>query len=1074
MSIAASIIEFAHAVRRDRAANPGIARDGTALELLLAPRFRILVEEVLPEISAFPPGVLPEYERRGVGRPDIAFAQPASPARAFIELKEPRKLLDPDRLRGHDADQFERFRELPLWAHCNFVSIRLYRRDELIDQAEIVPAAALEPDTPAATATRLINSQDHSGFVRVLRTLAMAQPEVPRDPQEVAQVLAHAARLVRSVVAAQCREGLDETVSEVRADFNETLFARAEAGGYDPSDADALFASAFGQTLIFGLLLAREAGGLAIDANAYQQLPNATYPLLRGTLRALTLDEVRVMLGAAFDVTLDAVNSVDTDLLSPRNGRDPVLYLYEDFLRVFDPVAVRRYGVYYTPPEIVGLIVTEADRALRQGLGAAGLPDPSVNLLDPACGTGTFLIAAASAVAKSAAVTYGEGAVGAEVSAFAQRMHGFELLVGPYTVAHYRMLREVMGHRGAPERLPIFLTDTLAPPAGAGGVQPHLAFLSAPMVAERQAADMVKRDEPILVVMGNPPYKRLRAGEVERLIGPDMNARWEDLKQPVRDAGFGRSLNAFPDLYIAFYRWALWRLFEAEGAVGRGVLGFITNRGFLAGRGFGGLRQMLRARFDRIRIIDFRGDTRGARPATVTHDENVFNIEVGVCVLIAHATGEKPEDAEAEVEYADLWAEGALTRRDKLDLAVAATADAERLHYRAVDGSGMDRLKPFGFAGTDWPGIEQLFTFRSNGIVTYRDAFAYATTRANLEARITRWLDLPPAEAAREFRETRDRAAGPALSIPFDRAYIEQVSYRPFDVRYLYNRREYIDFPKPDLQAAWGSHNVALFALEDGTGAGPAVWCHGLKPDQHGFRGSYGGWVFPLRNQAAEGTGYYLNGTLVPGLSAAYGTQIEPQDIFDAVLALLSATSYTTRFAFDLEDDFPHVPFPADVEVFREAARIGARLRSLQTFAELPRPEFRRARLVGEASGPELDVPTPQRAFVDQGVTGSIALRSDQSLRIAHVSARAWQFSVSGYQVLYRWLRARNGTVISAALQRAILDTTARIEEALDLYDEADSVLDAAVEASLTREQIGLLGAWQADIVESEGADESA
>jgi predicted helicase len=136
-------------------------------------------------------------------------------------------------------------------------------------------------------------------------------------------------------------------------------------------------------------------------------------------------------------------------------------------------------------------------------------------------------------------------------------------------------------------------------------------------VAERQAANRVKSDVPILVIMGNPPYKRLRAGEIDRLVGPDMKARWQDLKQPVIDAGYGRSLNAFPDLYVAFYRWALWRLFEAKGALGRGVLAFITNRAFLTGRGFGGLRKMLRDRFDHIRIIDLRGDNQSARPAIV-------------------------------------------------------------------------------------------------------------------------------------------------------------------------------------------------------------------------------------------------------------------------------------------------------------------------------------------------------------------------------------------------------------------------------------------------------------------------
>jgi hypothetical protein len=182
----------------------------------------------------------------------------------------------------------------------------------------------------------------------------MAEAPSPRDAEAIAQVLAHAARLLREIVAAQCVEGLHDVIADVRAEFNETLFARPEAGGYDTAGSDALFASAFAQTLIFGLLLAREAsGGREVDAHAYQMLPEGTCPLLRGTLRALTLDEVRNMLGVAFDVSRDAVNSVVLAMLDPREGRDPLLYLYEDFLRVFDPEAAVKYGVYYTPPKVV-------------------------------------------------------------------------------------------------------------------------------------------------------------------------------------------------------------------------------------------------------------------------------------------------------------------------------------------------------------------------------------------------------------------------------------------------------------------------------------------------------------------------------------------------------------------------------------------------------------------------------------------------------------------------------------------------------------------------------------------------
>ena len=236
------------------------------------------------------------------------------------------------------------------------------------------------------------------------------------------------------------------------------------------------------------------------------------------------------------------------------------------------------------------------------------------------------------------------------------------------------------------------------------------------------------------------------------------------------------------------------------------------------------------------------------------------------------------------------------------------------------------------------------------------------------------------------------------------------------------------------------------------------MWCHGLIPDQHAFRGSYGGWVFPLWDHAGEGIGHRLDPALVSGLSSIYGIAVMPQGIFDVILALLSASTYTTRFSHDLEDGFPHIPFPSDSAVFMAAAELGARIRSIQTFDAVPAQVFRRARLVGLAPGRRLDVPAPRRTFIGEGGTGTLALVADQSLRVAGVSENAWRFSVSGYPVLYRWLRARNGEALDAALQRNLLDTIARIEEILCLFDEADDILEAAMQAPLTRQAIGIQG----------------
>lgn len=710
-----AISEFGRDVRRDRRANPGGAGDGTALELLLAPRFQSLIEALVRQRIKILPRVLPEYRKGGIGRPDIAFAREGQPARSFIELKQPDANLSPNRLRGHDDQQFKRFSELPLWGFGNFHTIHLYRRAEKLEEAVIVPAAALDPDCSDTRAERLIRRHDPAPFLGILETLALASRPVLRNAKEIAESLAFAARLIQRIVADQCRAGVPPVLADVRAEFRETLFAHAAAGGYDASDEDALFANAFAQTLAFGLLLAREAGGRDVNRDAYRALPVGAYPLLRATLRALTQDEILELLAAGFEVLVDTVNAVDPALLAPRAGTDPILYFYEDFLAVFDPQAKKRHGVFFTPVPVVRFMVDATERALRETLATQGFLDSGVLLLDPACGTGTFLIAAAKAAAEAARAAYGEGAVGQEIAALGSRLHGFELLVGPYTVAHYRLLREMKAYGSTPAgRLPIYLADTIAAPVGAMGLTPRLGFMAGPIVEERRAADALKRDKPIIAIFGNPPYRRLDEGEEAGITSGWDNGFWEDLKSPVRNAGWGGELNTFPELSIAFWRWCIWKLFESDGARGSGVVCLIANRTFLAGHPYAGLRRMLRRRFDRIDIVDLRGDSRGARPAGIETDENVFAIRVGVCILIAVANdAARVPEHEARVRYADVWREGAFTERDKLVLLDEARTGRRALTYVHLDRRDLEDFVPRAFEGLDWASLRQLFRFSS-------------------------------------------------------------------------------------------------------------------------------------------------------------------------------------------------------------------------------------------------------------------------------------------------------------------------------------------------------------------------
>ena len=288
-------------------------------------------------------------------------------------------------------------------------------------------------------------------------------------------------------------------------------------------------------------------------------------------------------------------------------------------------------------------MVGALDRALRENLGTNGLADQNVTILDPATGTGTFLLGIAERVREQVEATGGAGLASLALHDLARRMFGFELLVGPYAVAHFRLHR-ALTHRAeeaeeeppALPRLGIYLADTLARP-NADGDLGTIGWMADGLRDERREANRIKNEQPILAIIGNPPYKGLRGNERETLVGRWMTGGndeagnyerglWDDLKDPVKDAGHGDLLNAFEEFSVAFWRWAIWKLFEVENAPQRGVIAFISNRKYLTGWPYAGLRKMLRERFDRIEVIDLRGDLRTGARSRTEGDQGVFSI----------------------------------------------------------------------------------------------------------------------------------------------------------------------------------------------------------------------------------------------------------------------------------------------------------------------------------------------------------------------------------------------------------------------------------------------------------------
>jgi uncharacterized protein YjeT (DUF2065 family) len=981
---------YARRIRELRRADAGV------IETALAPAFQELLDGMLPLLPGVPRlTVVPEYRRAGVGRPDIALVRPGAPARAFIELKAPAKPADPTRWREpNDRRQFERFRELASWATCNFSEFRLFCRGEELDRAVVLPEQALRADRDDARADREITEHDPRAFLRLVELLCAGAGQEPqaRDAEHLAGLMAHSARLVRGIVRDRLSE-LHEAgnprhaLLQVRQEFRDVLYAHPEAGGYSAADFDGLFSAAFAQTLAFGLLLVREGTGQAVGPDAWQHMPEE-HPLMRTALRVLSLEEVAHDLGIGFEVMRDTVNSFSQEILrTGRDGRDPILYFYEDFLQIFDPQARERYGVYYTPVEVVRYMTAALDRALRDNLQTEGLTDPAVTILDPAAGTGTFLLGIAERVEAHAEADGGAGLAALALQELAGRMFGFELLVGPYAVAHYRLHHALRRGQREPLQLPrlgVYLADTLAEPGAAAPAGP-LGFVSEGIQDERREANRIKAEQAILAIVGNPPYRRLEEGENRTLVGDWMDQRWDDLKAPVRDAGQGGQLNTFPELSVAFWRWAIWKMFEAENSPRRGVVAYITNRKFLTGWPYAGLRQMMRSRFDRIEIIDLRGDVRRGERAGIEPDQGVFSIMIGTAITIAIADGTKQREF-AEVHYNDSWAGGIFTRKAKLRWLQEGAQSGALAGAVEVAREGLDDMRPEPFQNGEWVSLKDAFIFSKSGMKSGNDDVFVSPVRARL-----RDLVSPILQARADPRHD------PTLETYY--------SYRPLDRRWFFNDMRLLNRPGPEMQRVWGADNVGLYALPSGTGAGPAVWCYGLLPDYHAFRGSYGGYAFPLFDRRYGGAVTNIVPALVESVSSAYGVPITPDEVFDAILCLLSASSYSRRFAEDLEDVFPHVPFPARHDVFQRAVALGRDIRAVETFARPPRENFRARGFFSVTTKPRGPVAPVGYA------AGEITLCANGSGRITGVPEEVWSFAVSGYRVLPRWLvRTGRGT----------------------------------------------------------------
>ncbi len=787
----------------------------------------------------------------GVGWPDIGVNVNRSLC-GYIELKAPGRGARPEQFGGQDRKQWERYKALPNLIYTNGAEWSLYRSGER--KARVRIADDIRESAGALERIRALE--------RLLRDFLDWEPVAPSSARGVAEFLAPLSRYLRDEVLDALERG------------NERLHDLASEWGESAEDKQ--FADAFAQTLTYALLLARYEGAPNVRrAYAVDTLREKRYNLLATALDLLenARDELRV----PFELLERAVAAVDTPslvrdpqlpLLAPSpTDNDPWLHFYEDFLAAYDPALRKNSGVYFTPVPVVRAQVRFAAELLRDHfVKRDGFADPDVTVLDPACGTGTYPLAVIEHAIETVISTHGEGLVHEKISDLATRLHAFEILVGPYAVAHSR-IAERLHRAGVTDQRPlVYLTDTLESPTLHSSL-PDGAFYE-PLTQERESAREVKRDKRILVCLGNPPYDRehLDAADTDRTRkggwvrygdeGSDDAPILDDFLKPVREAGGGVHLKNVYNDYVYFWRWALWKVFESTGE--GGIVTFITASSYLSGPGFAGMRRRMREVFDDLWIIDLGGDNLGARKS-----DGVFAIRIPVAIAIGVRGGKANPNVPARVHKARLTG----TAAEKLAALDAAATRADLRWRECVS----DWSAPFFSAGAGayfrWPKVTQVFPWQHSGGQLKR-TWPIGETKTALEDRWQALLSTTSLEQRRRaFRETRDRTINreyeallggepepPIASLPHDAPPppIAPYAYRSFDRQWVIAATRLADFGRPVL---WRSHSdqqvyiTSLLTKELGEGPG-AIGASNV-PEMNHFSGRGAKDTIPLYRDAA-------------------------------------------------------------------------------------------------------------------------------------------------------------------------------------------------------------------------------
>jgi hypothetical protein len=932
----------------------------------------------------------------------------------FIELKAPGKGADPRKFKdGHDKDQWEKLHALPNLMYSDGNSFSLWQDGELVDSV-----IALVGDVESS-GDKL---QSSPGLQSLFEKFFRWQPIPPRTPKDLARVSARLCRLLREEVTEQLMLG-SEALTALATDWRKLLF---------PDATDERFADGYAQAVTFGLLMAR-ANDIKLSNgldNVARELSHSS-TLIGAALRLLTENaENQATLKTSIGTLTRVLDAVHWPTIS--KGRPEAwLYFYEDFLEVYDNTLRKQTGSYYTPPEVVGSMVRLVDEVLKSDRFGqhAGLAAPTVTVADPATGTGTYVLGVLRKIAETVKADEGEGAVNEAINAAIKRLIAFELQLGPFAVAQLRILAEIKDLTGGPPKTParMYVTNTLGNPDDDEGWIP--GFL-APIANSRKDANKIKREEPITVVIGNPPYKEKAKGRGGWVEGENKEAEktsplaaW----MPPREWGVGTHSKHLRNLYVYFWRWATWKIYDHGPGAKTGIVCFITVAGFLNGPGFQKMRDYMRRTCDDIWVVDCSPE--GHQPNINTR---IFQgVQQPICIVLASRSGKKKSEIPANVRFQQLPTGN---RTEKFS-ALGELSISGKSWIDCPSDWRAPFLPSSTGAWSTYPALEDLFIYNGSGVMPGR-TWIIAPDAGSLEAR---WQSLIKAPADRKEQlfhphlrkgKLGDKHSKKVVATPLS-GYDPRTSpvaedlascvaptgygFRSFDRQWIIPDSRLINQPNPELWAERSEQQVFLTAPSDRTPtAGPALTLTALVPDLHHYNGR-GGRVFPLWRDA-EATMGNVRPKLIELLTQRYGTAVSAEDVVAYIAGVAAQPAFTKRFQKDLSTPGLRIPLTADRNIFVEAVNLGRAVIWLHTFGERmtdpskgrphgpPRlPAERRSKIPSEGAIPEKPDEMPDKICYD--LTNHRLLVGTGY--VENVEPAVWNYEVSGKQVLVHWFSYR-------------------------------------------------------------------